>query len=99
MFNCSVVVNPIWEAYGPNPLSCGPRCSRIYMFQFQDSAGPPSYGDFFNCTITVSEVDNADPDQKEQQLPDDTALIVAGAFGSEGWKDSAGRQFAKYGPA
>lgn len=69
------------------------------MFQFLDPAETPGYGNFFNCTVTVADVKNADPKQHEHQLPNDTALIIAGAFGSEGWKDSSGRQASKYGPA
>lgn len=68
------------------------------MYQFLDPSGPPGYGNFFNCTVIVSNVENADPAQQGHQLPNDTALIIAGAFGSEGWKDSTGRQFSKYSP-
>lgn len=68
------------------------------MFQFLNSTETGN-GNFYNCTVTVSEVENADPKQPEHQLPNDTASIIAGAFGSEGWKDSTGQQSSKYSPS
>lgn len=96
--NHRIMVAPIWDAMDQNSLSCGPRCNRIYIFNFLGSGGVDGYGDFFNCTVTISGVRNADPAQKAHQLPDDIAYIIAGSAGSEGWKDSSGRQSSKYSP-
>ncbi|PWW79089.1 hypothetical protein C7212DRAFT_340012 [Tuber magnatum] len=88
-------VNPY--EYGTGPKLCGPRCSPIYIFQWVDETWePPSEtGSFFNCTITVSQVQNANPLQPFHSMPDLTAEI-AGAIGLDGYIDDSSRQFVRY---
>ncbi|CUS12908.1 unnamed protein product [Tuber aestivum] len=88
-------VNP--EEYGFVNL-CGPRCSRIYIFQWVDETwDPPSdTGSFFNCTVTVSQVRNADPLQPYHSMPNLTAEMAAGAIGLDGYIDQSSRQFVRY---
>ncbi|PUU80857.1 hypothetical protein B9Z19DRAFT_1169797 [Tuber borchii] len=87
----------------PNGLTrglqvCGPRCSRIYIFQWVDETwDPPSQtGSFFNCTITISQVENANPLQPFHSMPDQTAEVAAGAIGLDGYVDDSSRQFVRY---
>ena len=65
---------------------CGPRCSRIYIFQPVDKAwNPPAEtGSFFNCTITISQVQNASHLQPFHSMSDQTAIVAAGAIGVGG---------------
>ncbi|CAZ80702.1 unnamed protein product [Tuber melanosporum] len=77
---------------------CGPRCSRVYIFQWVDEKwDPPSEtGSFFNCTINISQVENANPLQPFHSMPDLTAEMAAGAIGLEGFVDDSERQFVRY---
>ncbi|PUU73179.1 hypothetical protein B9Z19DRAFT_1164498 [Tuber borchii] len=78
--------------------TCGPRCSRIYIFQSVDKTWnpPSSTGSFFNCTITVSQVQNANPRQPLHSMPDRTAVTAAGAIGLDGYSEHNSRQFVRY---
>jgi len=62
-----------------------------------DRWDPPSQtGSFFNCTITISQVENADPLQPFHSMPDKTAQVAAGAIALDGYVDSSSRQFVRY---
>lgn len=88
------MANPEWRwddvILSPEYTSCGQRCSYIYIFHFF----PGSNGTFFNCTVEIGEVSNATHDH--HMVSDGAAAIIAGAAGSEGWKDGLGRQLVKY---
>ncbi|KAG0641331.1 hypothetical protein HOY80DRAFT_742887 [Tuber brumale] len=89
-------VNP--GEYVSGAKICGPRCSRIYIFQWVDQTwDPPSQtGSFFNCTITISQVENANPLQPFHNMPNLTAEMAAGAIGLDGYVDRSERQFVRY---
>jgi len=58
---------------------------------------PPSQtGSFFNCTITISQVENANPLQPFHSIPDKIAEVVAGAIALDGYVDDSSRQFVRY---
>ena len=58
---------------------------------------PPSQtGSFFNCTITISEVENASPLQPFHSIPDKIAEVAAGAIALDGYVDDSERQFVRY---
>ena len=92
-------MNPGWdEVIARNDSrSCGPRCSRVYVFQFADRNNTVwESGHFFNCTISISKVEGGSPNQPFHQLPDQTATIAAGAIGMDGFSDNMRRQFVRY---
>ena len=92
-------MNPGWsEIIARNKSrSCGPRCDRVYVFQFANPNNPvPDVGHFFNCTINISKVEGASPGQPFHELPDQTASIAAGAIGMDGFVDNMSRQFVRY---
>ncbi|KAF8246225.1 hypothetical protein K440DRAFT_685714 [Wilcoxina mikolae CBS 423.85] len=68
--------------------SCGPRCANIYAASFQGSANSSGSetGDtwrFFNCTVTISTMRNADPDNPLHDFPDSVASILAASIALE----------------
>lgn len=86
----NIIVNPYWEGISPAYMSCGERCSPIYIFEFSDTSKPS----FFNCTVEVGLVSNITAEN--HQMPDEVARIFAGSPGSEGWFDGVGRQMVRY---
>lgn len=83
--NNSMWVFPILE----NRLyPCGPRCARIYAASFQgvaNSSGSENDNGwrFFNCTVVVSTMQNADPNNHLHTFPDSVASILAGSIALE----------------
>lgn len=60
---------------------CGPRCSRVQVFQAKNDPDIPIAG-FFDCNTTISNVQGAYAPAHE--LPDRQAKIAAGAIGYGG---------------
>jgi hypothetical protein len=97
----TIFVNPGWDdlasSYVNGSRPCGRRCSRIYAFQFADEDNfDDTLGHFFNCTINISPVSNANPFQPFHNMPNDTAIYAAGAIGLDGYTDRERRQFVRY---
>jgi len=51
---------------------------------------------FFNCTITTSKVQNANPLQPFHSVPDKTGEVAAGAIALDGYVDNSSRQPLRY---
>ncbi|KAL8786671.1 MAG: hypothetical protein Q9195_008107 [Heterodermia aff. obscurata] len=77
------VYNGVLPPQNATVQSCGPRCILLYAFR--------SYGTitkrkntFFQCSVTVSNVSNADQDA--QKLPDDNARLAAASIAFSYWE-------------
>jgi hypothetical protein len=78
-------VYPIAENNGSSGPGCGPRCIRLYAGSFHDhdtSASRPDFM-FYNCTVTISKVEKADPQNPLHNFPDSTAKLLGASIALE----------------
>ena len=75
------VYNGILAPQNATVQSCGPRCIQLYVFR---SLGPITKRNdtFFQCSVTVTNVSNADQDA--HKLPDDNARLAAASIALSG---------------
>lgn len=76
---------PIAENNGSSGPGCGPRCIRLYAGSFHDHNTSTSRPDFmfYNCTVTISKVEKADPQNPLHNFPDSTAKLLGASIALE----------------
>lgn len=67
--------------------NCGPRCGYVEIFRFTSKERNSydldlPYGDYFQCSTTVSRVLGVKVDMEDHHLPDITAIRAASSIGA-----------------